>query len=420
MNPVGETMFRRLIGLLLICCIVAPAALAQQAGHEPLSLSREIGFDEVFRQALDRFPEATATDVRESVVRDLEARSDSWLAGRPSLQFNYVDDRWLDDRGSRELEYGVQLPLWRPGQKRAAASLAGSHEHHFEAWQQYLRFMVAGRVRRILADIRRAEESLALSRQALGNVEQLYDTTSRLYEAGEIPRRELMQAESLRLEAQRELMQAEAMLVDAERDYETLTGLHVRPAEPHIEAQTERTELQASHPHLHYLQTRVDVLAGQVDQAESAAKGNPVLSIGSRRERGDRLAPDNDMLALSINIPFGGKSHVASQTTAERHAKVDAEVELLNSRRELDRQLHEVEHELFLTRESLGLAEESVSLDRQGWEMAEIAFEQGEINLLQVIQALQQYRDSERKLRLLELEEQRLISEYNQTIGVLP
>jgi len=52
--------------------------------------------------------------------------------------------------------------------------------------------------------------------------------------------------------------------------------------------------------------------------------------------------------------------------------------------------------------------------------MALTAFGVGETTLAEVVIAQQQAQESERTLQLLLLEKQRLITEFNQIIGVLP
>ena len=95
-------------------------------------------------------------------------------------------------------------------------------------------------------------------------------------------------------------------------------------------------------------------------------------------------------------------------------------MERQRARIELDYLLHEVEHELFLTSEELVLSREQVGLSEQRREMATAAYELGETDLLQVVISLQRAQDSQLALQSLQLREQELIIEYNQTLGLLP
>ena len=66
------------------------------------------------------------------------------------------------------------------------------------------------------------------------------------------------------------------------------------------------------------------------------------------------------------------------------------------------------------------MMEEEARLASQQWEMARTAFELGEIDMSQVVIALQLARNSAKDFETLALRQQRLILQYNQIIGVLP
>ena len=121
-----------------------------------------------------------------------------------------------------------------------------------------------------------------------------------------------------------------------------------------------------------------------------------------------------------MTIPFGGRAHVNASTSSARRNKVEADVRYLNTYRELNLQLHEVAHELFTLNESLPLSKEQAQLARQQWEMAKTAFVTGETDISQVVIALQQSRRSARELEVITLRHARLITEFNQIVGVLP
>ena len=174
------------------------------------------------------------------------------------------------------------------------------------------------------------------------------------------------------------------------------------------------------HPLLMLLASQVSVADAGIRQSEINAKGNPQLTIGTRRERPDQFQPYIDSVGISLNIPIGGKSIVAARTSAARMQKTDAEVALLNAERLLERDIHEAEHGLFVTREALPLTRQRFALASENSKLARTAFEAGELNLIQVIGVLQQEIEAERELRMLELQEQRQITLYNHLIGVMP
>jgi len=426
MHDVPRHVFARVFfrqarnGLLFwtLCC--SSFFAAAQADHEPLALSDNLGFDEIFDRALENIPEYLETPVRENQAADFSAVGKSLISGRPSLQINYYNDSMLDNVGMREFEYGVQLPLWRPGQRQASRQLGEQYEAQVETWKADLAWVVAGRVRQSLAQIAEADLGLQLQSKAVADAERLVEVSNSLFSAGEVARVELMQAQSLLAEKQADLLQAEAAIVDAERAYQVITRLDVRPAQPHIETLTPQEDISVEHPRLRYLRSSIDLALANVRQNENSAKGNPTLMIGTRREQPDRFTTPLTSVGIQLNIPFGGGSYVSAQTSAARRAHVDAEVEYQNTYTQLNQALHEVEHDLYILGEEEPLRRTQAELNRERFDMALTAYEVGETTLVQVVLAQQQAQESETALQSLLLERQRLVTEFKQLIGVMP
>jgi outer membrane protein, heavy metal efflux system len=404
----------------MVLGLAGSTAGSAQSMHAPLQLSSTLDFQALLAATLQQAPEQLETPVRAQQAADFVAAGESWMAGVPNLSLNYYDDRWLDERGQFEAQYGVVLPLWRPGEKRQASALGIRYEEQVARWQSALQLTLAGRLRAVLADIAEAEILLASEREATATAAELVQVTTALFAAGVVARLDVMQTENLLLEQRKRELQGEAALVDAEIAYRLLTGLEVRPAEPLVEAQVATEEIAETHPLLQYLQSDIAIATASIKQSEIAALGNPQLGLGSRRERGDGSLPYTDTVNISLTVPFGGKSYVSAQSSAARRGKVDAEVQYLSTWRALQQALHEVEHELFLASQALPLAEQQAALGSERQAMAQGAFAQGEVSLIQVLAAVQEARIAARDLQQLRLQQQRLAGEYNQIIGVLP
>ena len=408
------------IGSFILFFLPAPFLYGQQAGHEPLETSATLSFTEIYTQALNNAPETLERDIRQQQADSYEAIADNWITQRPSLVMSYLDDNLLGNIGQREFDYAIQLQLRRPSERNSSRLLSNSYQEQTSAWDLALQHYIAGRVRNILADITEAEARLALEQEATRNTEELLNITTTLFNAGELPRLDVMQVETLLLNQRQLVMETEAMLIDAERNYEVLTGIRVRPDYLYTESLTELDDIDASHPQLVILQSEINLAEANVLMSEASARGAPILSLGTSHQRADVFQPSNDSIALSLSIPFGAPNIVASQTSAARRRKVDAEVLYQNTFRQLDLTLHEVEHDLFLATEAIVLAEEKSELSEQRWEMSRTAFSQGEITMAQVIQALQEFMEAQKQSQLLLLRKERLITEFNQTIGVMP
>jgi outer membrane protein TolC len=418
---VHRSRLRRLVTLAgLTGLFVLPGLTAQELDHAPLASDPSLTFSALLEQTLRHAPNALEGPAREAEARDMNALGESWIAGRPSVQLDAIDDRLLNDLGQRELTWGVALPLWRPGQRRAMQARGAQYEAQLAAWEDAFRLDIAGQLRSALADMAEADAVLAAEQLATADARELVRIAELRFAAGDIAERELLQARALLLTQQRNELTAEAGRVDAERVYATLTGLQARPASLPEEVIALQDKVPESHPLLRLLQAEVAVADAQIDKAEADARGAPTLAVGTRRQRAGLFADYEDALAVSLNIPLGGRAHVNAATSAERRSKVDAEVRHATARRALELQLHEVEHELFVLGQSLPLSEEQAQLARQQWDMARAAFEAGETDISQVVIALQQTRQSARDLELTALRHARLIAEFNQILGVLP
>ena len=82
--------------------------------------------------------------------------------------------------------------------------------------------------------------------------------------------------------------------------------------------------------------------------------------------------------------------------------------------------LHEIEHRLSSFKTEIPLAERENELGERRRKMAEIAYSNGEIDSTQVIQAIQQAQQSAYAYQRVLMEQQHLISQYNQIVGVIP
>ncbi|MDP5053922.1 MAG: TolC family protein, partial [Congregibacter sp.] len=408
------------LAALTALVMMAGNTRAQEVDHVHLSKSESLQFDTILEQAMLQSPAYRELAVRSQEAQDYQGVGRSWIAGRPSVQVEYIDDSSLTDIGNTELTYGIALPIWRPGERGDMQALGQSYSSQAGDWLRQFKLDTAGKLRASLAALHEAETLLALEQQATQGAAELLRITEVLFKAGEAAQLDVMQARNLLLAQRRNELNADAMRVDAQRSYAILTGLTVAPANPHRETRVMSEEVAADHPLLQYLQRSIDLQEGNLHRAEILAKGSPTITLGSRRQRANNLSDYEDALAVSVSIPFGGSSFVGTAGSAARRAKVDAEVEYFTARRDLNAQLHEVEHQLFTLDQALPLSEEQATLSRQQWEMARSAFQLGETDISRVVIAMLQARASAKDFETLSMQYQRLITESNQILGVLP
>tara|TARA_R100001369_G_scaffold19952_1_gene36257 strand:+ start:1633 stop:2901 length:1269 start_codon:yes stop_codon:yes gene_type:complete len=414
--------FRNKLALNLgLTVLLLPIGLiAESPDHAILQSSDSLNYSEVFRAAMARTPELPLGDAYRDQAAAQQNFAGDWLASRPRATASYWDDQQADNQGMREMEAGVEMDLWRWGQRRDNASLGDQYRQASKSWGNYLALKIAGLVRQSLHELSRTDIAFAQAHRALDDTRELLRISETLHNTGSIARSALMQSRGLVLEAEQRLLDSEAALVDAQRNYQIVTGLHRRPSVAFSEERSQRQAIDSGHPLLGFLQDQAKSRQLQAQLARHDSAGNPTLFMGMRRERGSSGEEDIDSLGIAITMPFGGGNYISAKSSAARLAATEAEVRVIQAHRQLQQQLHEVEHQLESTRRSLELGGEQQALHRQHWQMAKKAFSLGETDILPAIQALQRYRESRLRYQLTELDQQRLVSEFNQTVGVLP
>ncbi len=407
-------------------CIAAAVALAittQALGidHEPLARSEQVDVHTVMQSALDAAPEKMLTASAADQALAYRTLGQRWIVGAPSLEASVINDSLLSDVGQRELEAGVQVQLWRPGERRDALQRGSAYDQRNQAWQSWYQLMIAGRVRESLAELEQADLVMASAMQAQQDASRLLDMTRQLQQAGSAAEMDVLQVESLLLAADKKVLDADAMVVDAEREYQILTGgLTTRPARAHQEQQSGAEEISSSHPQIQLLQADLNISEATILSAERQAKGSPAVQFGVRRERGAFAQPYVESVGVSVSIPLNSRRVVNASTSEARANRTAAEVALISQMRELTQQLHEIEHQLHTLAQTLPLSERDRDLSQRQMQMAETAFINGEVDMTYVVRAMQQARNADYEFNQLQQQQHHLISQYNQIIGVLP
>ncbi len=401
---------------------VAVAAVDEQAGahtHTPLAASAELTWAALIETTLEHYPEFVELAAREQEASALAQRGRSWLAGQPAVAMRYQSDRPWDNANLREYELGLDLPLWRPGQKRSATSLGRAASTASGAAALALRHEVIGLLRMALWDIERAANELAVARDGARVAADLEAAIERQYEAGELPLSETLLVRSTAMERAAAVIDAEAMLVDAEREYQSLTGLDIKPA-LFVEPLTDREDFDDSHPQLALAAAEVERARAELDLAQRTAGGTPRLTVGPRRERASFSSYSADSLGITVSMPFGGQAHANAATAAAVRTVARAQSDRLRLLRQLDLRLHEARHTLSVIEEALALAEQRAALATRSFEMSRQAFVQGEMPLLELLRSEATAVTTQREVVALAVERERAIAQINQATGVWP
>lgn len=401
----------------LLWAISTPAA--EPAHQDRVYPDRSLNLTQTIDHTVEYYPKTQLDPVLRAEVAALRRRSKTFIAGSPQFVGQYTGDHVDDDIGRREVEATLEAPLWRPGQRQAGTQLAERAAIQAQQTGVALRLEVAGLVREALWAMALAELRLRLAGQQLTTSQKLAATVRRRVELGDLARLDLLLAENDVLERRTARVEAEAALQDTRRTYLSLVQMDRAPTE-FAEARSAAEEISEQHPLLAAANSKVARSQAQLQWVQNSAKGQPLLGVGTRIERDVRANDDVGSIRFTVSVPFGGDSYHAPQIAASQVEISRAKAERDALWRELKRALHEAEHVLEVDHATLKLARERAALARDQLRLNRIAFDAGELKLIDLlkIQSTANAATVEAELRALLM--QRDTARYNQAVGVTP
>ena len=410
--------------LLILLTITAPTVHAEGEAvsiheHNLLSEEKSLSLSQVLEETLARFPSTIELHAQAAEAQAWRSRGRHWLADSPALTFRYQSDRWGDHNRLDEYEAGLELPLWRWGERTATQSLGNSMTDTSDAHITALRWEVAGQLRHALWAMAAAQNRLVQAGTELEHSSQLTKSVRRRHELGDVPESDLLLARNALLEAQTRHINAEASMLDAERTYRNLTTLRQRPAFV-TEPLSPLKNIDANHPALVLANARLERAQAKLRLTEKSAKGSPRLLIGPRRERASFSDEFENSIGMTLTVPFGGATHARTETTSIAREVAAAQAARDRTARTLDLQLHEAAHGLSLAEENLTLATQRKELATRRYKMARRAHELGEIELLDLLKLQNVAQGAEREATQLLIDKKYQTALYNQAVGALP
>lgn len=408
-------------GVALLCAAASLPAEERVVEHfDPLIFDKTLSLAQTVEATFQKYPQTALVAAFEDEARALERRGSSWIAGYPMLYLQWIDDRMIDRRGQTEIQTGYQLPFWMWNQRKAGQQVAEEARRSAERFTQALKLEVAGLVRDVLWNVLLVENRHGLAKQTYEVAERLVQIVKRRVELGDLARADLLLAESDRLEKKTALVQAEAEVMHARKAYTNLTRLERAPAGLE-ETRSPRLDLDESHPAVAAANALVERAQAEVEYTRLSKQGNqPSLLIGTNHARGERSGIFNNAANLVLQVPIGGDDYNApfvAEANVALNTRIAEREQLL---RQLEKALHEAHHNLEVDEATLEIAEQRKELAESQLRMSKIAFETGEISLIDYlkIQSGAQAAIRDAAERAIQLRKDTAM--YNQVVGVMP
>lgn len=413
---------RRLTALLsIILLLPLNSARAAESDHEHSRLTEDPGLtlSELVTRTLAQTPTLGELDSQQAFAEAWNSRSSQWLGEAPALSLRYQTDRFNRDAGIEEYEAGLELPLWRWGEKSASSAFADSLTRENLDAKAYLRWEVAGVVRESLWRIAEAEIDHTMAERAADIATTVAAKVERSHELGDSALGEVLIARSNRLQAVNELLEKQAALLDAERTYAILTQGTLRPVFAN-EQLSSLTDIPSDHVSIAWLNSQVARATAARNRVEKSSRGRPALTIGPRVEQGPNDPEDYPSIGLTLRFPIATGAYAGPEIAAADQSLAAAIADRDRQLRKLQLMFHEASHELAVIREQLTAASESAVLAERQIEMGNSAYEAGELSLLNLLLIQNSALAAERQAALLNVAHSRAIAQYNQAVGDIP
>lgn len=388
---------------------------------DELVIDDRLTLRQVVDTTFERYPQNALISAFQEESKALEQRSSSWIAGYPMIYLQYIDDALLGrDDGITNVQSGYQVPLWMWGQKAASQKITEESKQAAEHYIVALKHEVAGLVRDALWTLRLMENRRELARQIYEVAEKLTAVVRRRVELGDLARADELLAESDQLEKKTALVQAEAEVMHARKAYQNLTRMNRAPKR--LEEMLSKLKgLDERHPSLAASSASVERAQAEVEFTRLSKQGNqPTILVGTDSTQIDRQGSFGTGTNIVLQVPIGGDDWHAPQVAQANLTLNEKIVQRETLRRQLEKALHEAQHTLEVDRAALDIAERRKAIAETQISMSRIAFEAGEVALIDYLKiqagAQSAIRDAAERAILV----QKDTSVYNQVVGVMP
>jgi outer membrane protein TolC len=390
------------------------------AHEDPIQIDESLTLPKVVDLTLEKFPDMAWLQSLEEEAAAISLRGKSWTAGASQASYSFQEAATGANGGKLHyINAGVQVPLWNIGQRDAELAVGEQADTSAKSQTIVTKLRVAGLVRGALWDMDLQKIRYEQAQAEIKVYEQLHEKIGRRVELGDLPRSDVLLAQTELLQKRSTLIQAEAELMHARKRYSSITQIAKVPKDYH-EKLVDLKEIEQNHPSLVAINSQINRKQAELDAIKAIGSGQTNVLAGFNGDAGNDASNHTASFSIGVNVPFGGSDHLAPHVAA-----INVELnKLISEREQLFRNLkqahHEAEHNLEVNRAELANANELKTATENLLNMSNTAFSVGEIDLMDLlkIQSKAQQAILNAKERAVMLE--RDIALYNQAVGVMP
>lgn len=402
--------------LLAAAPMSVPQALARQPLASDTPAPAAASWSELIDEAMRRRAAGAGALAVQVEAQARRTAANRLIAGPIEADAGARQDAPGSDTGYREIEAGISVPLWRIGEQAALREEADALRALSDARLELARLETAGEVRTAWWALAAASAEKGVAAEQLALARDLVASTSRLVEAGEQARLDLLQAEAALAEAEAAFSVASGRAAQARAQLAGMIGLV--PAA--LSSELPGALPVEQHPHVRAALAE----AGQLSQQARLARvqSGPGWRVGLD-VRSERDAPGFDArtsTGVRVSRPLGrdpsGSAAAAGLDAQAGSARRQAEA----ARLEVEAEQAEAVAALTAARATLAAGQarhaataEALSLTERGWR-------EGELPFLELLRARSAAAEAGRAAAVARIAVDAAISSFNQAQGLLP
>ncbi len=413
-------------GAVAACSIAVQAQPASTPGApaSPQTAAASLSLRQLFDAAWARQPEAMALQARRDAVRAQQSAATAWTPEPAALEISNKSDRLNRNQGARELEVGLAVSLWLPGERGRSAALAEAEGAAIESRATAAQLRIAATVREAWWQWQRARIEVDSARDQLDNTRRIAADVARRTKAGDLARADQHQADGAVASAEANMAQAEAGLAATRQHLRALTGTAPATGEAAVSAAepdpgTAATDVEG-HAALLELKDRAAVAERTAALAATQSRANPELMLATTRDRGAFGEAAQQTITLGVRIPFGGGPRHDARTANARAEATEVEAQLALERERVIAEREAAKVRVDASRAQLAATERRAQLARESRGFFDKSFRLGETDLPTRLRIEAEAADAERQAARTRIELAAAISAWRQALGLLP
>lgn len=384
-------------------------------------------FRQIFDLAWSRQGASHALPEQRLAVAARQSAAAAWTPAPAAIEIGGRSDRFDQNRGAAEVELGLAIPLWLPGERSASQAMAGLEVRVLEDGLAVLRWQLAGEVRAAWWSWQLAREEALLADGVVLSARGLLDDVARRVKAGDLARADQHLAAGALAAAEAEQAEMDFRLVTAAATLQGLTGVTPVVSDQTSGALSVETLPEVrdeawleAHPalRLHFAQSEQALQTQTLARIRSRA--NPEVMLATRRERGARDEAGEQSWSIGLRIPLSSGTQHAVAIADANAVRITAEIAL---QRERERLLlgAQLSQQQWRAAEQRRLASEArARLARETLGFFAKSFQLGETDLPTRLRVEQEAFAAERAAQRARIQQGAAQSAYRQALGLLP